>query len=713
MPLEIVRGAIRNNVAIRALIDALRASSVEGTFYAGYPIIASAESSHTVEALLVSPRYGIVAFNCPQSNTTIEDVKDTQDQLFYLLEGNLKKHETLRKGRQLAVSPNVISFYPTDTDVPGSTDDEYRFAGPGTISDVLSTCATIDSEYYRPLCAAIQRVTTIKPAKKRKNVTKHDSKGAILKVIEKEIANLDQWQKKAAIEVPDGPQRVRGLAGSGKTIVLALKAAYLHAQHPEWNIVVTFHTRSLNQQFRDLIERFTLEHSGDKPNWDKLRILHAWGSMSEPGVYSEIADALQIVPINYATAKSKYGVSGAFEGICNELLSYISGESTDQLYDAVLIDEAQDLPIPFFRMVYAVTKHPKRIVLAYDELQNLSNTLMAPVEDLFGKDKNGVPLVSVNNTENEAQQDIILPVCYRNTPWALTLAHSLGFGIYRSAGLVQLFDELQLWKEIGYTVDSGTLAFNEVVTLRRKTDSFPKYFTELMTPDDAVISKKFDERVEQYEWVAEEINRNITEDELDPDDILVIFPNAYTSKQQYQTFSQSLIRRGINVHLAGVSTDRDTFTKANSITAASIYRAKGNEAPMVYVLNAEWCAIGQEMIKLRNILFTAITRSRAWVRICGVGTEMDVLEEEISKVRQNNYKLSFRIPTREELKNIRLINRDRTLQEKGKISKAVRSIKEIKELIDSGVLNPEMLPELKALIEAATKRDVTGDDWDE
>lgn len=230
-------------------------------------------------------------------------------------------------------------------------------------------------------------------------------------------------------------------------------------------------------------------------------------------------------------------------------------------------------------MVYAATKQPKRIVWAYDELQNLSNTFMSPVDQLFGKDKNGNPLVSVNNNENEAQQDIILPVCYRNTPWALTLAHALGFGIYRSAGLVQLFDDLDLWKEIGYTVDSGTLQFNNQVILKRKADSFPSYFKDLITPEDAVVAKRFENRIDQYEWIASEIHKNISEDEMDPDDVLVIFPNAYTSKQQFQTFNQSLTRRGLNAHLAGVSTDRDTFTRANSITAASIYRAKGNEAP--------------------------------------------------------------------------------------------------------------------------------------
>jgi superfamily I DNA and RNA helicase len=709
MSLEIIRGTIRNTVAIQSLISALQSMAADGTFYAGYPIIASADSKHTIEALLVSQTYGLVVFNCPSTNDNLNSVKELQDQLYYLIEGNLKKHETLRLGRKLAVSPNVISFYPTDQNLPNDANGSYNFAGPGTLQEVLSHSDPIDEKYFRAVCAAIQRVTTIKPLKKRDNVQKEDSKGAILKIIEKEIANLDQWQKKAAIEVPEGPQRVRGLAGSGKTVVLALKAAYLHSEHPDWDIVVTYHTRSLNQQFKDLIERFTLEHSGDKPNWKKLRILHSWGSSRDPGVYSEIADVFDVIPVDYANAKNKYGSSGAFEGICNELLSYIAGNSEKQIYDAILIDEAQDLPTSFFRIVYSVTRQPKRIVWAYDELQNLNNSLMAPVEELFGKDNNGVALASVSNEENEAQQDIILPVCYRNTPWALTLAHALGFGIYRPSGLVQLFDELELWKEVGYTVESGSLEFDNNVTMRRKTDSFPSYFQEHISPEDSVISKCFQSNIDQYEWVAEEIQRNVKEEELDLDDILVIFPNAYSSQKQFQLFNQSLIRRGLNAHLAGISTDRDTFSRVNSITAASIYRAKGNEAPMVYVVNAEWCAIGHELIRLRNVLFTSITRSRAWVRICGIGNGMDLLQYEISKIRGNNYKLSFKIPTKDELQSIRLINRDRTDIEKAKITKAKKSIKEIKDLIDAGILNPEMIPELKSLIDS-TK---IGDSWDE
>lgn len=71
--------------------------------------------------------------------------------------------------------------------------------------------------------------------------------------------------EKAALEIVDGPQRIRGLAGSGKTIVLALKAAYLHSQFPEWDIVVTYYTRALWQQYRDLITKFVFEFSRDEP----------------------------------------------------------------------------------------------------------------------------------------------------------------------------------------------------------------------------------------------------------------------------------------------------------------------------------------------------------------------------------------------------------------------------------------------------------------
>ena len=44
-----------------------------------------------------------------------------------------------------------------------------------------------------------------------------------------------------------------------------------------------------------------------------------------------------------------------------------------------------------------------------------------------------------------------------------------------------------------------------------------------MSPEDAItVLPTFNSKQEEYYWVAKEI-KNITDDELDPDDILVIF----------------------------------------------------------------------------------------------------------------------------------------------------------------------------------------------
>ena len=243
-------------------------------------------------------------------------------------------------------------------------------------------------------------------------------------------------------------------------------------------------------------------------------------------------------------------------------------------------------------------------------------------------------------------------ICYRNTPWALTLAHSLGFGIYRPEGLVQLFSDTDLWTDIGYKVISGTLENGKHVKLMRSEEASPTYFKDLLDKDDAVLVERFDNCIQEYKWVSEQIKKNIEEDELDPDDILVIFPDTYYAKSEYAEFRKFLILNGINSNLVGVATSRDTFKTEGCITCSHIYRAKGNEAPMVYILNADYCAQNIELRKVRNILFTAITRSRAWVRICGVGDGIDILLNEtkhcslaysrgVSSANRYRYTISF------------------------------------------------------------------------
>ena len=120
---------------------------------------------------------------------------------------------------------------------------------------------------------------------------------------------------------------------------------------------------------------------------------------------------------------------------------------------------------------------------------------------------------------------------------------------------------------------------------------------------------------------------------------------------------------------------------------------------MVYIANAEYCADGMELIKLRNILFTSITRSRAWVRICGVGDKMQQIQEEYNQCVTNDYDLHFRIPTDEELKKARRLNRERTSTEKKIIETTKDNINELIDNIEKGTVDSELLPELNKLME--------------
>lgn len=711
MSLDIVRGRISNIVATTELISIIEQrqdQEYNETLFLGYPLSANAEKNVTVDALLLSEKDGLVAFVFSK-HEDLTSIIEEQGELYFQLTNTLTQYPSLRKGRSLAFEPYVISITPNEPDK--EVEDGYVISTFEHLAQVLSHMPKFDTSYYRVLAESLQKIASIKPRKKRENVQKVGSKGDIIKKIEIEIANLDQWQKKAALEIVDGPQRIRGLAGSGKTIVLALKAAYLHSQYPEWDIVVTYYTRSLWQQYRDLITKFVFEFSRDEPNWDKLHLFHAWGSQSEQGLYSEIARSIGQVPINFANAKLKFGRDGAFSGICNEL-NQVVPKDFEPLYDLLLIDEAQDMPASFFKLAYKCTKNPKRIVWAYDELQNLNASTMPSIEEMFGIDDNRKPLVELKNEPNAPMQDIILPVCYRNPPWVLALAHSLGFGIYREH-LVQHFDALDLWEDIGYKKDKGSLAFGKKVTLSRRPDATPNYFYELLKPEDVIKTISFEDADTQYDFVAKQIKKNIVEDELDPDDILVVFPSVIYAKSQYQRFAQHLAHYSISSMLAGVTNERDIFHIPGSISCSTIYRAKGNEAPMVYIVNADCCYEGIELIKLRNTLFTAITRSRAWVRICGVGLAMSGLINEIQRFIDKGYVLDFKIPTKKEMEKLRTINRERSASDTRKIEEAQKGVRTLLEMVEKGDLDTSQIPEIESLMKLYLNDKAGGEDIDE
>ena len=168
-----------------------------------------------------------------------------------------------------------------------------------------------------------------------------------------------------------------------------------------------------------------------------------------------------------------------------------------------------------------------------------------------------------------------------------------------------------------------------------------------MVAEDAVQSFIFRDRREQIAWVVAQVKEHLAEDEMEPDDILIIFPNPLAVLDDAGPLISALAAEQLPAHVVGVTSSRDEVFNPESIAISGIYRAKGNEAPIVYVLNSDYCYGGPELIRRRNTLFTAISRSRAWVRVCGCGPAMEALQQEMTEVSRRGYKLHFECQLRQ------------------------------------------------------------------
>lgn len=707
--INIINGASDKPVTSQTLKEWVsEIAEAEGTLYIGYPIIGTVDGAYEIDALLISEGHGIIAFNLVEGGNLPQGYEDIQDECHNMLEAKLKQFKELNHRRNLLVDINVVTFAPAVNSASFDEVEDYAVINDkGKLNRLISGGTWINPELYPNVVSVIQAVSKIKVSKNRDYVQKSDSKGAILVKLDQSITNLDNQQSKAVLETVNGVQRIRGLAGSGKTIVLARKIAYLHAKNKSWNIAVTFNSRSLKEQFKRLITSFVFEQTGDIPDWNKIKIIHAWGSSKSEGVYYNACINNNVEYYDFGTAKDQVGTSKAFQYVCAEFLK--NADDISPSYDFMLVDEAQDFSIEFLRLCYALLDDNKRLVYAYDELQTLTESSMPSAEVIWGDNNNGKPLVSLASETGQPQRDIILDKCYRNPRPVLVSAHALGFGIYREIAvdfdplrgqryarqLVQMFDYAPLWEDIGYEVLDGELKEGQSVTLGRKREASPEFLESHSSIEEVIQFHKFDNDVAQVEALVDAIEKNIKEDELKPDDIMVIHSNPLNTRTAVAKARELLFQRNIHSTLAGVSGSPDEFYEDNCVMFTSIYRAKGNEAAMVYVINAQTCAEGSGLGTKRNILFTAMTRTKAWLRVFGIGPMMEHIKNEFEQVKDNDFTLSFTYPTDEERKYLRVVNRDMTMQEKNKISKRRHQLDEVASDLLSGEIHKEDLsPEL-------------------
>lgn len=468
-----------------------------------------------------------------------------------------------------------------------------------------------------------------------------------------QVKEFDSKQKIAALTIVDGPQRIRGMAGSGKTIILAMKAALIHIENPEAKILYTFYTKSLYDQIKQLITRFYRMQEDTDPDWDKIHILHGWGGKTLPGVYYNACIDNGVSPIslqnaNIAASKAKMN---NFEYVCYDLLERVGGNIKNK-YDYVLMDEGQDFPKSFYWLCRKLTLNDK-LVWAYDELQNILNIELQQTNELFENEFGDKGFNLSDRLEKHPHQnnDIVLHKSYRNPREILLVAHALGFGLYNDKA-VQILENKEHWEDLGYEIIQGNCIKGEDTIIQRPKENSPSLISQYYNQDELILTYEAEDIENEINWVCNSILEDLG-NKLLPQDIMVISLDDRYAKHYFSRIETILNEKDVYFNNIINSYSGDKFIIPGKITLSTVYRAKGNEAAMVYVMGADSLNNKQYDIISRNKLFTSFTRALAWLRVSGLKGRFNYILNEINKAKENFPNLVFKYPGLEEIKTLR------------------------------------------------------------
>ncbi|MCY1118573.1 AAA family ATPase [Bacillus safensis] len=204
------------------------------------------------------------------------------------------------------------------------------------------------------------------------------------------IKTMDLHQENLAKQIGDKHRLIRGVAGSGKTLILATRAKMLAEQHPEWKILILCYNAALKQNIKQMVHSKFTESSEvltsepkQTPNLKNIQILnfHQW-------------------------IKKDHGITDI------EIETYIekieNDASTVTKYDAILIDEGQDFKGSWLHLInLCLDQETQSLLLVEDRAQNIYRKNRSYVKDT-GLDFRG--------------RSRILNINYRNTSQIVTFA---------------------------------------------------------------------------------------------------------------------------------------------------------------------------------------------------------------------------------------------------------------------------------------------------
>lgn len=510
---------------------------------------------------------------------------DSQDRLFRSVTGRvlvglplITEREWRERGFHLLPSCPPIIFKDDLT-------SEEKLLNRVRNAHVVAYAPPLDDEQWALLGHVIAGTLVLKK-EPQEATARPDSRRTAIAAVQGDFYALDLQQLRIGTEIPPGAQRVRGIAGSGKTVLLCQKAAHMHLKHPDWDIAVVFFTRSLYDQIIRTLDSWLRHFSAGEVSFDpatsKLKVLHAWGSKEQPGFYTWLCkrhgmEHRKVDPHGDAPSEQ-------LAAACAELTA---AREIEPCFDAVLIDEAQDMVVdaefkrdgrqPIFWLAYRALREcdperpeQRRLIWAYDEAQSLDALTIPTAREIFGEELGG--LVSGLHIGGVRKSEI-MQKCYRTPGPILTAAHAIGMGLLRPEGMLSGITTREGWEAIGYEVTGSFSPPDQQVTLRRPPENSPNRVPQVWAAP-VIEFHTYKSRREELDALTEAIRHNLEYDGLSPsrDILIIVLGPRYEAAKLRVEVAQHLMDHGVRIFTPGAVEGNVAKITSRCESSSSIFR---------------------------------------------------------------------------------------------------------------------------------------------
>ncbi|KZL88607.1 DEAD/DEAH box helicase [Clostridium magnum] len=339
-----------------------------------------------------------------------------------------------------------------------------------------------------------------------------------------------------------GHRVIRGVAGSGKTVILICRAKYLAEIHKDWNILVLCYNKTLANFLKTSIVDDKLKN---------VEVIHFHGWINK------IFNSLKLRSGLFRDKEISENISSISDSMLNSVSKY----------DAILIDEGQDLERDWLAFVVKMLRNPEHshLMLTSDGAQNLYSR------------KYTLKSVGIK----AAGRTIIMRENYRNTKEILSFAHT-----FLSDGLLK--DNINE-EDNNYIVEPDN-------SLREGRQP------------DLMYCQDFHEEINK---IAMNIIR-LKESGIDYGDMCVAYVHSSYKNTNYLNIIEEIFKnRGIPYFVISKSGNTKARFKLDSgtVNISTIHSIKGLDFKHVFICGIN-DRLSESMEEAKKLLYVGMTRAR-------------------------------------------------------------------------------------------------------